>query len=454
MKINKTFIRIALATGLIGLAACGSSDSSDRIRNTILSDGSICYTPEERAGLIEIAQPREQQDGVEYQAAILAQPEVIGQPEIKAQAGVAAQVAPFDIAAVTAQPEVPFQAAVPDQDAVPAREAHWLHFGFVWSDSTVRWMANRGSWTWINERLVRTGTGSEMVLVDATPARPAVKGKPEVPFQAAVPSRRAYLEGDVITEALPEIVGQPEVKAQPAVEAQPEVPAREEIKFASKEEVIEEINAVVSCPETTVVTSAIPSPISELNFEPGEGDTRIAKLIWTPDAADTEEYSVVIQQNERNSDAVSRMGKSEFTSVPLKPECTDVGQFIVTRTSDSQLMAVVKFNHPDQDLTDCEPSIQQTPVVNETTSTEVPKTTDTSQATDGPEATDAPATTLAPVAGEASEVATTDTTTPITTDAPAASDSSSSNNILLYILGLIVVAGAGGFFVKKKLSTK
>jgi hypothetical protein len=229
LKINKTFIRIALATGLIGLAACGGSDSSSRMRNTILSDGSICYTDEERAGLIELAQPREQQDAVEYRAAIPAQPEVIGQPEIPAQPGVAAVIAPFDIPAVEARPEVPYQAAVPDQPAVPARETHWLHFGYVWLDETVRWMANRGSWTWVNERLVRTGTGSEMVRVDATPARPAVKGRPEVPFQPAVPSRRAYLKGEVITEAIPEVVGQPEIIAQPAIEAQPEIPAREEI---------------------------------------------------------------------------------------------------------------------------------------------------------------------------------------------------------------------------------
>ena len=34
MKINKSFIRIALAVGLIGLAACGGSDSSSRNRNS------------------------------------------------------------------------------------------------------------------------------------------------------------------------------------------------------------------------------------------------------------------------------------------------------------------------------------------------------------------------------------------------------------------------------------
>jgi LPXTG-motif cell wall-anchored protein len=34
MKINKSFIRIALAAGLIGLAACGGSDSSSRQRNS------------------------------------------------------------------------------------------------------------------------------------------------------------------------------------------------------------------------------------------------------------------------------------------------------------------------------------------------------------------------------------------------------------------------------------
>lgn len=425
------------------------------MRNTILSDGSICYTDEERAGLIELAQPREQQDAVEYRAAIPAQPEVIGQPEIIAQPGVAAEIAPFDIPAVEAQPEIPYQAAVPDQPAVPARETHWLHLGsYVWSDATVRWMANRGSWTWVNERLVRTGTGSEMVRVDATPARPAVKGRPEVPFQPAVPARRAYLKGEVITEAIPEVVGQPEIKAQPAIEAQPEIPAREEIPYASKEEVIAEINAVVSCPETTVVASAIPSPVSELNFESGEGDTRIAKLTWTPDVADTEEYSVVIEQNDRTIDAVSSTGKSEVTSVPLKPGCTDAGEFIVTRTSDSQLMAVVKFNYPDEDLTNCEPLIQQTPVVNETTATQAPNTTQSPNPTEAPQATQAPGTTLAPVAEETTEVAATDTTAPATTDAPVTSDSSSSNNILLYILGIIVVAGAGGFFIKKKVSTK
>ena len=37
MKINKSFLRIALATGLIGLAACGGSDSSSRNRNSSIA---------------------------------------------------------------------------------------------------------------------------------------------------------------------------------------------------------------------------------------------------------------------------------------------------------------------------------------------------------------------------------------------------------------------------------
>jgi len=37
MKINKSFIRIALAVGLVGLAACGGSDSSSRNRNSAVA---------------------------------------------------------------------------------------------------------------------------------------------------------------------------------------------------------------------------------------------------------------------------------------------------------------------------------------------------------------------------------------------------------------------------------
>ena len=398
MKINKSFIRIALAAGLVGLAACGGSDSSSRNRNTILEDGSICYTDVERAGLIEIAEPREQQDAVEYRAAIPAQPEVIGQPEVKAQAGVPAQLAPFDIAAVPDQPEVPFRAAVPDQKAVPAKGAHWLHLGiYEWEDATVRWMANRGSWTWVNARLVRTGTGSNMVFVDATPARPAVKGTPEVPFQAAVPGRRAYKKGEEITEAIPEIIGQPEVKAQPAVDAQPEIPAREEIKGATKEEVIQEINEVPSCPTTTVVTAVIPNPTFDLSYYTLEGDQRRASLKWTPDAADKEAYFARVTQRGFNTgEGVSKAGDGEMTSNTLNPGCEDVGTFEVIRTSDDQLMAVIDFNYPDQDMTKCEIVAPEATEPNEPTTT--------GEAAAG-ETTEAPVTTVAPVVEETAKTA-------------------------------------------------
>lgn len=408
MKINKSFIRIALAAGLIGLAACGGSDSSSRNRNTLMEDGSICYTDVERAELIKIAEPREQQDAVEYRAAIPAQPEVIGQPEVKAQAGVPAQIAPFFIPEVADQPEVPFQAAVPDQEAAPARGHYWLHLGeYVWEDGTVRWMANRGVWTWVNERLVRTGIGTDMVYYDATPARPAIKGTPEVKFQEAVPGHRAYKKGEEITVAIPEIIGQPEIKAQAAVDAQPEIPARVEIKGATKEEVVAEINAIKSCPTTTVPSTVIPSPAIDLSYESGAGAEKIAKLTWTPDAADNEEYSVVIKQNEKNGEAVSNKGKAEFTSAPLNPGCTDVGQFIVTRKSDDALMAVVSFNYPDQDFTDCAIIAPEPTVPNEPQPT-VPNVTMTTEATQVTTAeapnttvevttTEAPAVTLAPV---------------------------------------------------------
>ena len=115
MKIKKSFIRIALAAGLVGLAACSGSSSSEstvRQKNSALADGSICYTDVERAGLIEVAVAREQQDAVEARPAIEAQPEVLAQAAVEAQDAVEAQVLPFDIPAVADQPEVPYQPEV------------------------------------------------------------------------------------------------------------------------------------------------------------------------------------------------------------------------------------------------------------------------------------------------------------------------------------------------------
>ena len=374
MKINKSFIRIALAVGLVGLAACSGSSSSSRNRNSTMEDGSICFTEVERAGLIENAAPRVQQDAVKAQPEIPAQPAVVGQVAIAAQAGIPAQLAPFEIPAVADQPEVLFQAAVPDQPEVPAQGEYWYHTAlrYTFDTGSTLWMANHGFWPWIDDHHIMTNTG-EFTLQDAKPFQPAVKGTPEVPHQDAVPGHRAYHKGEEITVAIPEIVGQPEIKAQAAVAAQPEILAREEIKGATKEEVIAEINAVKSCTETTVPSPAIPSPTIELSYESGKGSEKIAKLSWTPDAADTEEYSVVIKQNGMDdTDGVSVKGKGEFSSAPLNPGCTDVGEFIVTRKSDDQLMAIIDFNYPDQDFTDCEPVIPENTVVNETTTTDAP----------------------------------------------------------------------------------
>jgi LPXTG-motif cell wall-anchored protein len=415
MKINKSFIRIALAVGLVGLAACGGSDSSSRNRNTTLEDGSICFTDVERAGLIEIAVPREQQDAVEYRAAIPAQPEVIGQPAIEARDAVPAEVVTEDIPAVIAQPAVPARAAIPDQPEVPARAAYWRFDNIndrVPDGVDIPWMANNGGgeWKWVDDHHVKGQAGWTFTLIDAAPMQPAIKGTPAIEGQPAVEGSPAYPKGYVLKEAIPAVVGQPEIKAQAAVAAQPEILARDEIKGATKEEVIEEINAIPSCPTTTVASTVIPSPAIDLSYESGAGSEKIAKLTWTPDAADNEVYSVVIKQNEKNGDAVSIKGKAEFTSAPLNPGCTDVGQFIVTRKSDDQLVAVVSFNYPDQDFTDCAIIAPEPTVPNEPTAT-VPDVTMTTveasgvDTTEAPKATDAPAVTVAPVVEETAKTA-------------------------------------------------
>ena len=409
MKINKSFIRIALAVGLVGLAACsGSSSSSSRNRNSTLADGSICYTDVERAGLIEIAQPRAHQAAVLHQDAIPAQPEVIGQPEVKAQAGIPAQLAPFEIPAVADQPEVPFQAAVPDQPEIPAQGEYWysVDWGFQFSTSDTLWMANNGYWPWIDSHHIQTNVGV-FALHDATAMQPAIKGTPEVPHQDAVPGHRAFHKGEEITVAIPAIVGQPEVKAQAAVLAQPEILARDEIKAATKDEVIAEINAVQSCTPTTVAAAVVPTPGIALTYESGNGSEKTAKVSWTPDAADKEAYSLVVKQNGMNG-PVMNIGSSagSFPSAPLNPGCTDTGEFIFTRRSDNQLIAVVTFNYPGQDFTKCEPVIPSTTVVNETT-TEAPVAEVTTT-------TLAPAaevtTTLAPVADATAKAAIVDST--------------------------------------------
>ena len=399
MKINKSFIRIALTAGLIGLAACGGSDSSSRNRNTVMEDGSICFTDVERAGLIENAEPREQQDAIEYQAAIPAQPEVIGQPEVKAQAGVPAQLAPFFIPEVADQAEVPFQAAVPDQPEVPAQGEYWYHteLKYTFDTGSTLWMANNGYWPWIDDHHIMTNTG-EFTLQDARPFQPAVKGTPEVKFQAAVPGHRAYKKGEEITEAIPEIIGQPEIKAQAAVAAQPEIPAREEIKGATKEEVIAELNAVQSCPETTVPSAVIPHPTFDLSYSTLEGDQRRASLKWTPDAADKEIYFARVTQNGYDTtEGDSKAGDGVITSNTLNPGCEDVGMFEVIRKSDDQLMAIIDFNYPDQDFTNCA-IVAPEPTVPNTTVTTVEEATEVTT-------TEAPATTVAPVVEETAKAA-------------------------------------------------
>jgi len=403
-----------------------------------MEDGSICFTDVERAGLNKIAVPREQQDAVEYRAAIPAQPEVIGQPAIEARDAVPAEVVTEDIPAVIAQPAVPARAAIPDQPEVPARGAYWRFDNVnapvdAWID--MPYMANNAGWLgyqWVDDHHIKNDNyGFKFTLIDATPMQPAVQGTPAVPAQPAVKGSPAYAKGYVLKEGIPAVVGQPEIKAQAAVAAQPEILAREEIKGATKEEVIAEINAVKSCTETTVPSPAIPSPTIELSYESGKGSEKIAKLSWTPDAADTEEYSVVIKQNGMDdTDGVSVKGKGEFSSAPLNPGCTDVGEFIVTRKSDDKLMAIIDFNYPDQDFTDCEPVIPENTVVNETTTTDAPvvevTTTDAPKAiaevtttikaaavattTEAPKATDAPATTLAPVADATAKAAIVDST--------------------------------------------
>jgi hypothetical protein len=249
-------------------------------------------------------------------------------------------------------------------------------------------MANNGIWPWIDNNYIQFH-GMSMYFDPhfnrPVTIRAAIQGRPEVPYQAAVKGHPGYPKGYVLKEAIPAIVGQAEVTYQPAIEAQPEVLATPEIKGATQEEVIAEINAIKSCTLPTPPPAEIPSPTAELSYVAGEGSAKIAKLTFTPDAADKEEYLVTVTQNGVNTgDGVSSVGNSEFSSAPLKPGCTDLGEFKVTRKSDDQVMTVINFNYPDQDFTKCEPEIV---------------------APDPQATTDTPATTLAPVVDETAAAA-------------------------------------------------
>ena len=135
------------------LASCSSDDSSStgRLKNSIGSDGQLCYTDEERASLLLGAVAIPERKKIEYQAAVEARPAVKYKAEVKYQAAKAAT------ALVPAKPEVPevlYQAAVSYQPAVPFRPAGWFSTpnGGRWNPFDPR------NWTNIGAKIINATT--------------------------------------------------------------------------------------------------------------------------------------------------------------------------------------------------------------------------------------------------------------------------------------------------------
>ena len=236
------------------LASCSSDDSSStgRLKNSIGSDGQLCYTDEERASLLIGAVAIPSREAVAYQPAVEAR------PAVEYKAAVQYQAPKTATAAVPATPEVPaveYQAPVAYQPAVPFRPAGWFSTpnGGRWNPFDPR------NWTNIGAKIINATTvevprapwpGSDFwYLLPEQKEQPEVKARAEVKAQAKIPAQDAIPAGDEI----PEILAKPEVLARAAVPAQDEVLAQDAQPGKTLEEVKAEINAVKKCANDTVI---------------------------------------------------------------------------------------------------------------------------------------------------------------------------------------------------------
>ena len=282
------------------LMSCGGSSSSSnagRSKNTKLSDGTICYTPEERSGLVAAAVDVEYQAAVAFQPAVKYRPAVPAQAAVEAQAAIAEEIASQDYEAVAPQPEVAYRAGVPAQPAVPG-ESEWVESvasgpypswrmpydwsTYIWANTDGGRDAKAIGWVISSTEIMHNGS-QLLVRHPGTAGQPAVDAIAEVKYQAAVPGRPAISKGDVLTKAIEGREAQAAVEAQEEVLAQPAVMARDEVQAKTKDEVIAEINQIKDCPdESNVLVVANQVETAHLSdIEYGAGSLSVSILSAT-----------------------------------------------------------------------------------------------------------------------------------------------------------------------------
>ncbi|MEI8069818.1 MAG: hypothetical protein WCH38_08450, partial [Actinomycetota bacterium] len=282
------------------LMSCGGSSSSSnagRSKNTKLSDGTICYTPEERSGLVAAAVDVEHQAAVAFQPAVKYRPAVPAQAAVEAQAAIAEEIASQDYEAVAPQPEVAYRAGVPAQPAVPG-ESEWVESvasgpypswrmpydwsTYIWANTDGGRDAKAIGWVISSTEIMHNGS-QLLVRHPGTAGQPAVDAIAEVKYQAAVPGRPAISKGDVLTKAIEGREAQAAVEAQEEVLAQPAVMARDEVQAKTKDEVIAEINQIKDCPdESNVLVVANQVETAHLSdIEYGAGSLSVSILSAT-----------------------------------------------------------------------------------------------------------------------------------------------------------------------------
>ena len=296
----------------IVLSSCGGSGTSSnagRAKNTKLADGTICYTPEERSGLVAAAEDVEYQAAIAFQPAVSYQPAVQAQAAVEAQAAIAEEIATQDYEAIAPQPEVAYRAGVPAQPEVPAVSERVLsvnegwYMPYSWS-TYVGWNSPGSSGHdtyggYVISSVELMHNGSQLLrLLPATAGQPEVAAIAEVKYQAAVPGRPAIKKGDVLQEAISGRPAQDAVAERAEVLAQGAVMARDEVQAKTKDEVIAEINAVKECPADVVaVASAAEPSLGDVTYD---GMTASISLV-VPDGVSTEGWKIGVSWPRRGN---------------------------------------------------------------------------------------------------------------------------------------------------------
>ena len=319
----------------IMLSSCGGSSTSSnagRAKNTKLADGTICYTPEERSGLVAAAEDVEYQAAIAFQPAVSYQPAVLAQPAVEAQAAIAEEIATQDYEAVAPQPEIAYRAGVPAQPAVPAVSERVLsvnegwYMPYSWS-TYVGWNSPGSSGHdtyggYVISSVELMHNGSQLLrLLPATSGQPEVAAIAEVKYQAAVSGRPAIKKGDVLQEAISGRSAQDAVAERAEVLAQGAVMATDEVQAKTKDEVIAEINAVKECPADVVAVAAAAEPsLGDVTYD---GMTASISLI-VPDGVSTEGWKIGVswprRGNHTDTGASNRMRPGDLSAAfDLRP---------------------------------------------------------------------------------------------------------------------------------------